>query len=100
MNVTYSPELIEYMRKKNKTNIMVEIVSSNTSDFDVTEICLRFIPDKFADRLIEKDRYREAEAPYGRLIMPPYKLEISENVNFYLKKVLFITWIKQNGIKL
>ena len=100
MNVTYSQELIEYMQKKQKTNIMVEIVSSNTSDFDVTEICLRFIPDKFADRLIEKDRYRAVEAPVGRLIMPPYKLTIAENVHFYLKTVLFIRMIKQNGIKL
>jgi len=100
MNLTYSPELIEYMQKKQKTNIMVEVVSSNTSDFDVTEICLRFIPDKFADRLIEKDRYRAVEAPVGRLIMPPYRLEIAQEVCFYLKKFLFMNLIKQNGIKL
>lgn len=99
MNVTYSPELIEYMKKKEKTNIMVEIVTSD-SDFSITEICLRFIPDKFADKLVAKDRYRALEAPYGRLIMPPYKLEIAENVNFYLKTFLFFNIIKQTGISL
>jgi len=88
------------MRKRGKENILVEVASSNTSDFDVSEIYLRFVPDRFADKLIATKHYREVEAPVGRFILPPYHMHIDETVNVYLKRMLGIPWLKQDGLHL
>lgn len=101
MRVTYDTDLIEYMTSHHKENILVEVASSNTSDFDVTELYLRFIPDKHADRLLNAGKgFRAEEAPVGRLIIPPYHMHIADEVRVYLKSFLFIHWIKQEGFKL
>ena len=47
-----------------------------------------------------KKNYREVAAPYGRVLMPPYRLEIEPVVTFRLKSFLFIKWIRQEGISL
>lgn len=101
MTIEYSDELIEYMDQHHKECILVDIASSNTSDLDVTEMYLRFISDKHADRLMGSGKgYRVYEAPFGRLIIPPYNLNISDTVSVYLKKMLFFNVIKQNGLTL
>ncbi len=101
MKTEYSAELIEYMKKHKKSVILVDIASSNTSDFDVTELYLRFITDKHADRLLGENRgYRAIEAPVGRLIFPPYHMHIADTVRIYLKRVLFFYMIKCEGLKL
>ncbi|MCR5509795.1 MAG: hypothetical protein K6F54_02420 [Lachnospiraceae bacterium] len=101
MRVVYDTDLIEYMTSRNKENILVEVASSNTSDFDVTELYLRFIPDKHADRLLAAGKgYRAQKAPVGRLIIPPYHMHIADEVRVHLKSFLFIHWLKQEGFKL
>ena len=101
MRVTYDTGLIEYMKSHRKENILVEVASSNTSDFDVTELYLRFIPDKHADRLLAAGKgYRAQEAPVGRLIIPPYHMHIADDVRVYLRSFLFIHWLGQEGFKL
>lgn len=100
MTVIYDDSLIEYMKRKNKENILVEVASSNTSDFDVSELYLRFVPDKFADTLIASKHYRSVEAPVGRLVLPPYHMHIGDTVSVHLKSFFFIKWIKQEGLKL
>lgn len=100
MQVQYDEQLIEYMNKHKKECILVEVASSNTSDFDVSEIYLRFVPNKFADKLISDKRYRAYEAPIGRLVLPPYHMHISETINVSIKGKFFIHWLKQDGLKL
>jgi len=100
MEVQLTDELKEYMQKSGKRNIMVEVIQTQNSDFDVTEICPRFVPDKMAEDLIHKKHYREIAAEIGRILMPPYRLEIEPVVTFQLKTFLFIKWIKQEGISL
>ena len=101
MKVTYDTALTEYMKSHRKENILVEIASSNTSDFDVTELYLRFIPDKHADRLLAAGKgYRSETAPVGRLIIPPYHMHIADEVKISLRSFLFIYWLKQEGFKL
>ena len=100
MNLIYEDKLIEYMKHHNKSNILVEVIQSNASDFEVTELHLRFISEKAAENMTTKQRYRRVEAPFGGLLMPPYRLEVADTVNLYLKKFGFIHWIKQVGIKL
>lgn len=101
MNIIYSDELIEYMKQRGKECILVDIASSNTCDLDVTEMYLRFISDKHADRLLNmKKGYRAETAPLGRLIFPPYHMHIDDTVSVYLKSVLFFKLIKQEGLTL
>lgn len=101
MTIDYSDELIEYMDRHHKDCILVDIASSNTSDLDVTEMYLRFISDRHADRLLGEGKgYRAHEAPRGRLLFPPYHLNIGDNVFVYLKTFLLFKWIKQEGITL
>ncbi len=89
------------MRMHNKECILVDIASSNTSDFDVTELYLRFISDKHADRLLGEGKgYRAENAPVGRVIFPPYHMHIAETVRLSLGSFLFIKWIRQEGLKL
>ena len=38
MEFVYTPELIEYMRAKGREYLVVEVVSSDHSDFEVTEL--------------------------------------------------------------
>ena len=100
MEVRLTENLQEYMKKTGKQSIMVEVIQTQNSDFDVTEICPRLIPEKMAENLINKKNYREVAATYGRVLMPPYRLEIEPVVTFRLKSFLFIRWIKQEGISL
>ena len=103
-------ELLEHMTKKRRRVLSVEVASSNHSDFEVTEIFLRMVKDDFAQYLQEKKRYRARplylrgadpdNAPAGEVLLPPYKLEISEDVVFGLKKVLFFDKITMEGISL
>jgi len=100
MNVIYDEALIKYMKDKKKENVLVEVASSNTSDFDVSEIYLRFVPDKFADSLIESKHYRAVDAPVGRFVLPPYHMHVGETVTVSLGSFLFVKWLKQEGLKL
>ena len=101
MNIVYEEQLITYMNSRGKRNILVDIASSNTSDFDVTELYLRFISDKHADRLLGEGKgYRAEKAPVGRVIFPPYHMHIADTVRLSLGSFLFIKWIKQEGLKL
>ena len=92
MEVQFKPGLTEYMEKTGKRYIMVEVIQTQNSDFDVTE--------KFAASLKEKKHYRAVPAPIGEVLMPPYRLEIDPVVTFELKSFLFIKWIRQEGINL
>ncbi len=99
------------MKKKGRRVLSVEVASSDHSDFEVTELYLRLVKDDFAEYLKEKKRYRgrplfvqdgtaeEASADF-EVLLPPYKLEISDTVVFGLKRILFFDKITMDGIEL
>lgn len=93
-----APALIERMKKKNMRNIVVEVASSNTSDFEVSEIFLRLCRDEHADYLVEKKRYRRENCDDFCVILPPYRLEYQQNVRFYIKKWWIFTHLAYEGI--
>ena len=41
MNFTYSPELLEYMKAKKNSTILVELVEVNNSDLEIMELTIR-----------------------------------------------------------
>ena len=63
MNIYITPELQEYMRRKGKRHISVEVASADHSDFDVTELYFRIIDDRTVGFLKKKpagEKYRYA----------------------------------------
>ncbi len=100
MEIRYSKELTDYLRGRKKRNISIEVASSDHSDFDVTELYVRLVDDSFADYLIEKKRYQAFPAEEGRLLLPPYHLELSEEICLDIRKVLWFHRITYTGVAL
>ena len=87
MKVEYSPELLAYMKKKNKSVISVEVAVSDRSDFEVAEIFLRLVTEDFAVYLKEKKRYRSVKTEQGEVLFPPYVLEIDPVMDVSEKRI-------------
>lgn len=100
MNFYYEPDLITYMRQKDRHTIVVEVVSSDSSDFQVTELHIHFINEKRADFLIRKKGFRSLKTHMGTVLLPPYRLEYEDTVTFGLKSFLGIKYVTCQGIKL
>ncbi len=100
MNIIYTDDLLDYMNKKKRRNISVEVAVSNNSDFDVAEIYLRLVTDDFAVYLRDKKNYRAIQAQAGLVLLPPYRLEYEQTVTFKLKKYWIFKALAQEGISL
>lgn len=100
MQIIYEPALIEYLRQKDMCAIAVEVVSSQNSDFEVTELYLHPMREKQAAYFKQKKRYRAVPAPVGEVLLPPYRLEYDEAITFGLKKFWIFHSVRQTGIRL
>lgn len=100
MTFCYDKDLLEYMQAKGKHNIVVEIASSDSSDFEVTELHVHLCSDKDAEFFKNKKRFTAHESEAGLVLLPPYKLEYDDTISFSLKKLLFIPYLKYTGIRL
>lgn len=99
MKVEYSDELREDMLRKGRRNIAIEIAQSEHSDFEVTEIFLRYVKDSLVPYL-EKKHYRVIETDMGAVLLPPYRLEYQPTLRFYLKKTWIFRTLAVEGVKL
>lgn len=99
MEFIYTPELIEYMNKKQKNIIVVEEVSINNSDIEIMELHVHLIDTKMANVFKQKKRYRTVTTDYGEVLFPPFKLKLSETITFGLKSFLGIKYLSYKGIK-
>lgn len=100
MNFLYTPKIQSYMRQKNKRNIVVEVISSSSSDFEVTELHVHFINEKQTAFFLENKHFRSMQTEMGLVLLPPYRLEYEDTVTFDLKSFLGIKYITQEGIAL
>ena len=89
MEIIFTPAMLEYMKKKNKYNISVEIASSDHSDFDVSELYIRLVSDAFADQMLKMKKSHEIRTPQGRVLLPNYRLDYDETVIFDRKKLFW-----------
>ncbi len=96
----YDEALLDYMKEKGQDTIVIELVTAENSDFEVSELYVHLSDDKIARRFIDKKRYREIKTEHGRVLFPPMKLETEETVKFRLKKVLFVKSVKCDGVSL
>ena len=100
MTFKFDPELIKMIQKTGKRNIVVEIASSDHSDFEVTELYIHLANEKNADYLINEKHFHLKEADDGvRVLLPNYRLEYNEEVIFYVKHFLFLKVIASQGIR-
>lgn len=99
MEFLYDDALREYMTAKGKRHIVVEVVSSDHSDFEVTELYAHIVGEKKAAEFKRK-RYVVRETDMGEVLLPPYRLHYAETVRFSLRSFLGIKSVRQEGIEL
>ena len=96
----YSDKLKQYMQRTHKEYILIEVVTADTSDLEVSEIAVRFVDRKMAEHYITKKRFRQIEGETGKLLLPPYPIKYSDTVQLSLRSFLFFHLITQKGMKL
>ena len=99
MEFIYDEALRAYMTAKGKRHIVVEVVSSDRSDFEITELYPHIISEKKAAEFKRK-RFVVRETDMGEVLLPPYRLHYADTVRFFLRSFLGIKSIRQEGIEL
>lgn len=100
MTIRYTPELIEYMDKKNNHTILVELVEINNSDVEVVDLHV-YLPHKNQkEKFLKEKRYRVITTEVGEVLLPPYPLQLEEEITFGLKKFWIFTSLSYTGIKM
>ena len=98
MTIRYTPELIEHMNKKNNHTILVELVEINNTDVEVVDLHI-YLPHKNQrEKFLKEKRYRLINTEVGEVLLPPYPLQIDEEVTFGLKKFWVFTSLRCTGI--
>ena len=97
--IEYDEALRGYMAQKGLSTIVVEVVSSQNSDIEVTELHVHLVREGKAEEF-KKRKYRSVETELGEVLLPPYVLEYDETVRFSLGSFWIFHWVKQTGIRL
>ena len=98
MEFRYEPDLLAYMEKSGKRTVVVELVEINNSDFEITELNVRFVDGRMRQLFLNK-RYRLYTTEVGEVLLPPFPLELEQTVTFGLRSVLLFKWLTYSGIK-
>ena len=99
MEFKYTPELEAYIRKHNKTILLVEMVELNNSDLDITELHPYFVNERMKDQFVNKKGYRVFPTELGEVLLPHYPFTMDDTVIFGLKSFLFFHHVTCKGIK-
>ena len=98
MRFIYEDELKEYMQQKDKKNIIVEVVTINNSEIEISELHVHFVDERQTEIFKKKHRYRGIATEMGEVLLPHYKLNYEEEIIFGLKKFLCFRSISYTGI--
>ena len=98
MEFTYSPELLAYMKQKNNSTILVELVEVNNSDLEIMELAVRLPDKRTRDIFVNKKQYRVVPTGEGEVLLPKFPLTYSDTIHFGLKKILCFHKITCKGI--
>lgn len=98
MEFNYEPALLDYMEKYNKHTIAVELVQINNSDFEISELHVRFVDGRLRKQFLDKG-YRLNETTHGEVLLPRFPLDMEAVVTFGLKSFLFWKYLTYSGIK-
>lgn len=99
MNFVIEDNLKAYMEQSGKRNIMVELVTAETSDIEISELHVYLAEDKRAAFFLDKKRYRCYETDAGKVLLPPFPLQCGAEIRFWLKKVLCFKLVGYEGLK-
>ena len=99
MEFVYDDALRDYMTAKGKRHIVIEVVSSDHSDIEITELYPHIIGEKKAAEFKRK-RYVVRETDMGEVLLPPYRLHYADTIRFSLRSFLGIKSVRQEGIEL
>lgn len=99
MQFVYDDALREYMLAKGKRHLVVEVVSSDHSDFEITELYPHLVSEKKAAEFKRK-RFVVFETDMGEVLLPPYRLHYADTLRFSLRSFLGIKSVRQEGIEL
>ena len=100
MEFKYTPELEAYIRKHNKTTLLVEMVELNNSDLDITELHPYFVNQRMRDQFVNKKGYRVFTTKLGEVLLPNYPFETNGVVTLGLKSFLCFHHVTCQGIKI
>lgn len=100
MNFVIEDNLKEHMERTGKKHIVVELVTADTSDIEISELHVYLTDDKQAKLLKEKKRYRGKATDMGEILLPAFPLQYDENIRFWLKKVLCFKMVGYEGIRI
>ena len=99
MTIRYTPELIEYMNKKNNHTVLVELVEINNTDVEVVDLH-DYLPHRNQkEKFLKEKKYRVITTEVGDVLLPPYPLQMEEEITFGLKKWWIFTSMSYTGIK-
>lgn len=98
MKFQYEPALLEYMEERNKHTILVELVQINHSDFEISELHVRFVDTRMRKQFLDKG-YRLQTTAHGEVLLPRFPLDMDQIVTFGLKSFLFWKYLTYSGIK-
>jgi hypothetical protein len=100
MNFIIDDALKEHMQKSGKTNIVVELVTAETSDIEISELHVHLVNDRQAAFFKEKKRYRAYEVDGVQVLLPRFPLECQEDIRFWLKSFLCFKTVGYEGMKI
>ena len=98
MKFVYSEELVSYMNKTDKHNIVVEIIICNNSEIEIADLHVYLIDDKRAAFFKEKKGYGFIKTEYGEVLIPKFKLHYDDVIYFDIKTFLFFRYLTYKGI--
>ena len=100
MNFIIDDALKVYMQQSGKTNIVVELVTAETSDIEISELHVHLVNERQASFYKEKKRYKSYAVEGGQVLLPRFPLECQETIRFWLKTFLFFKIVGYEGIKI
>jgi len=98
MNIVFTPELTEYIRRHRHTTLAVEFVELNNTDLEITELHPFFVNSRMREQFLKKG-YRVVAAEPVEVLLPPYPLQLADTVTFGLKSFLLFKHVTYDGIK-
>ena len=99
MNFVMEDALKEHMQKTGKHNIVIEVVSADNSDIEITELHVYLADNKRVAFLKAEKSYRGVETEMGEVLLPAFRLQYDKTVRFFLKKFLCFKSVGYEGIK-
>lgn len=100
MTISYSEELLDYMKLKKKNCILVEACECNNTEIEICELHVYLVDEKRKNFFLQKKGYGCKETEHGTILFPPMKLELSQNICFSLKKIWLFSRISYEGIRI